>query len=91
MEPYVLAAVDEMMDDVESGKLFGLGQVPEAVTRLLNGLNEVACLIPDSFFEVCEMIKPLVPEEVTPSCESVMVHIFIPSILLHNDIKIKGV
>ena len=68
-----------MMDDVESGKLFGLGQVPEAVTRLLNGLNEVACLIPDSFFEVCEMIKPLVPEEVTPSCESVMVHIFISS------------
>ena len=31
--------------------------------RLLSGLNEIACLIPDSFYEVCEMIKPLIPEE----------------------------
>ena len=34
-----------------------------AIMRLLSGLNEIACLIPDSFYEVCEMIKPLIPEE----------------------------
>ena len=30
-----------------------------------------------SFLQVCAMIKPLVPEEVTPICDSVQVHIFV--------------
>ena len=46
-----MPVVDEMMDDVESGKTWTLSHVPETITRLIRGLNEVACLGPDSFFE----------------------------------------
>ena len=77
LEPYVIPVVDEMMDDVDSGRASTLAHVPETITRLLKGLNEVACLVPESFYEVCAMIKPLVPEEVTPLCESIIVHIFV--------------
>ena len=52
LESYILPVVDEMMDDVESGKAWTLGQVPETITRLMQGLNEVACLVPESFYEV---------------------------------------
>ena len=47
-----MPVVDEMMDDVESGKTWTLSHVPETITRLIRGLNEVACLVPDSFYEV---------------------------------------
>ena len=52
LEPFILPVVDEMMDDVESGKAWTMGQVPETVQRLMQGLNEVACLVPESFYEV---------------------------------------
>ena len=52
LEPFVMPVVDEMMDDVESGKTWTLSHVPETITRLIRGLNEVACLVPDSFYEV---------------------------------------
>ena len=29
-----------------------MSHVPETITRLILGLNEVACLVPDSFYEV---------------------------------------
>ena len=50
-----MPVVDEMMDDVESGKTWTLSHVPETITRLIRGLNEVACLVPDSFYEVSFM------------------------------------
>ena len=47
-----MPVVDEMMDDVESGKTWTLSHVPDTINRLMRGLNEIACLVPDSFYEV---------------------------------------
>ena len=81
LEPYLMAVVDEMIDNVEAGKMWTLAHVPEAVMILMQGCNDMSAIIPDSFFEVCEMIKPLVPEEVTPAGDSVLVHIFVSGLV----------
>ena len=81
LEPYLMAVVDEMMDNVEAGKMWTLAHVPEAVMILMQGCNDMSVIIPDSFFEVCEMIKPLVPEEVKPAGDSVLVHIFVSGLV----------
>jgi hypothetical protein len=62
LEPYVQPVIDEMMDDVESGKSWTLAHVPEAVSRLLTGLSDIACLVPESFYEVrlCKIVEYLV-------------------------------
>ena len=60
LEPFILPVVDEMMDDVESGKAWTMGQVPETVQRLMQGLNEVACLVPESFYEVKWLIMVII-------------------------------
>ena len=52
LEPYILPVVDEMMDEIESGKAWTLSHVPETISRLMQGLNEVAALVPESFYEV---------------------------------------
>lgn len=80
LEPYIVPVVDEMMDDVEAGKAWTLGHVPSTISSLMQGLNDIACLVPQSFYEVCAMIKPLVPEEVSPLCDSILVHIFVSSL-----------
>ena len=84
-----MAVVDEMMDNVEAGKMWTLAHVPEAVMILMQGCNDMSVIIPDSFFEVCEMIKPLVPEEVKPAGDSVLVHIFVSGLVSYeSDIKV---
>ena len=52
LEPYVVPVVDELMDDVESGRTWTLSHVPEAMSKLMSNLSDVACLIPESFYEV---------------------------------------
>lgn len=53
LEPYVLPVVDEMMDELECGKAWTLAHVPDTICKLMQGLNDVACLVPESFYEVC--------------------------------------
>ena len=80
LEPFIVPVVDEMMDEIESGKAWTLAHVPETINKLMQGLNDIACLVPESFYEVCTMIRPLVPEEVKPLCDSILVHIFVSSL-----------
>ena len=52
MEPYILPCVDEMIDEVESGKAWTLAHVPDTISNLMRGMNDVASLVPESFYEV---------------------------------------
>ena len=52
LEPYILPCVDEMIDEVESGKAWTLAHVPETISNLMRGMNDVASLVPESFYEV---------------------------------------
>ncbi len=52
LEPYIQPCVDDLLDDVESGRTWTLAHVPEAILKLLRDMNTVAPLVPESFFEV---------------------------------------
>ena len=56
LEPYILPCVDEMIDEVESGKAWTLAHVPDTISNLMRGMNDVASLVPESFYEVRQQI-----------------------------------
>ena len=52
LEPYFSPLIDDLLDDVESGRTWTLGQVPEAVAKLNSNIMDIAHLIPPSFYRV---------------------------------------
>ena len=52
LEPYFSPLLDDLLDDVESGRTWTLGQVPEAVAKLNSNIMDIAHLIPPSFYRV---------------------------------------
>ncbi|TRY78188.1 hypothetical protein TCAL_04263 [Tigriopus californicus] len=80
IEPFFHPIIDDLLDDVESGRTWMLSQVPEAIAKLNTNILDVAYLIPPSFYQVCELIESLLPDNIRPLCDSVVVHIFISCI-----------
>ena len=52
LEPYFSPLIDDLLDDVESGRTWTQGQVPEAVAKLTANIMDIAHLIPPSFYQV---------------------------------------
>ena len=60
LEPFFLPAIDELLADVESGRTWTLNHVPEAISKLIANLEDLAILIPKSFFFVSCILKPCI-------------------------------
>lgn len=80
LEPYFEPILDDLVDDLESGKTWTLAHVPEAIAKLNANILDVAHLIPPSFYQVCELIEALLPDDINPICDSVVAHLFIASL-----------
>ena len=52
LEPFFQPVIDELMDDVESGRTWTLSHVPEAINKLNANILDIAYLIPPSFYQV---------------------------------------
>ena len=52
LEPHFSPLIDDLLDDVESGRTWTQGQVPEAVAKLTANIMDIAHLIPPSFYQV---------------------------------------
>jgi len=52
LEPFFIPAIDDLMSDVEAGKTWTLNHVPEGISKLVANLEDLAVLIPKSFFFV---------------------------------------
>ena len=80
LEPFFHPLFDELLDDLEAGRTWTLSHVPEAIAKLNANMMDIAHLIPASFYQICELIEDLLPDEVRPACDSVIAHFFISCI-----------
>ena len=56
LEPFFIPAIDELLADVEAGRTWTLNHVPEAISKLMANLEDLAILIPKSFFFVIPLL-----------------------------------
>ena len=60
LEPFFLPAIDELLSDVEAGRTWTLHHVPEAISKMMANLEDLATLIPKSFYCVRTILEDFI-------------------------------
>ncbi|XP_023328186.1 uncharacterized protein LOC111701230 [Eurytemora carolleeae] len=73
LEVFFTPILEEVIEDAEAGRM----NVSDSIKKISVQFLEVSAVIPPSFFQVCEVIEGLVPDSISPLCDSVVAHIML--------------
>lgn len=80
VDPFVVPVVQELLDLMEAGKAWTVGQVPTTRKTIITNLQEIVPILPVSVLELCKRLDETVPKPVKPLGKSTLCQLLVCSL-----------
>ncbi|XP_059095206.1 LOW QUALITY PROTEIN: uncharacterized protein LOC131889983 [Tigriopus californicus] len=80
LDPFVVPIVQELLDLMEAGKAWTIGQVPATRKTIITNLQDIVPIIPISVLKLCKRLDEIVPKPVRPLSKSTLSQLLVCSL-----------